>query len=152
MPDIATVYTLTTPGGTITFNNGATDEYYLSEIGGLEDAPIRAPVDNRPQTDGGLVHDFYEGPLHLTLEGILFIRSTRVQNSIRTIRTSMTDNLRTALRSILRADGTLAWTPYGSTARSLTVRYEVPLDPRYIDNYLNVAFSFGLVSASSTPS
>jgi len=147
MADVATQYTLTTPGGTILFNNGATDEYYLGDVQGLDGAPIRAPIDNRPQTDGGLVHDFFLGPRHITLDGILFIRSSRVQNTILTQRNVLEAALQAALDSILRADGTLAWTPYGGSAGSLTVRNDVPLEFRYIDNYQNKAFSFGLVAA-----
>lgn len=147
MTDIAAAYTLTTPGGTILFNDGSTDEYYITSIRGLESGVIRNPIDNRPQTDGGIVHDFLFGPQHVTIDGFFFIRSSRIQNVILAQRNAMTAALRTALNSILRADGTLAWTPLGQAAESLTVRYEVPLEPDHIDNYLNRSFSFGLVAA-----
>jgi hypothetical protein len=151
MADVASQYTLTTPGGTILFNDGSTDEYYISDIQGLDGAEIRAPVDPRPQTSGGIVHDFFEGPLRVSVEGVLMIRSTRVMTAIRQIRNEMEADLRDALRSILAADGTLAWTPYSLSAQSLTVRYEVRVEYRYVDNYLNKAFTFGLVSEDPAP-
>lgn len=148
MTDIAAVYTLTTPGGTITFNDGAEDQYYITSIRGLESGIIRAPIDSMPQTDGAIIHDFFFGQQSIIIDGFFFITSSRVMNTILAQRNAMTNTLRTALNSILRADGTLAWTPLGQGAESLTVRYEVPLQPDHIDNYLNRSFSFGLVSGS----
>ena len=153
MADISVAFVLTTPGGTITFNSTGDDdfnqygsnEYYLSDSQGLDGAPIRAPVDNAPQDDGGLVHNFWEGPRHIVLEGALIIRSTHVQNTIRTLRNSMEAALLTALTSILRADGTLAWTPAGQGARSLTVRYEIPCEFSGVELK---TFTFGLVAAN----
>jgi hypothetical protein len=148
--DVTVLYTLTTPGGTVLFNDDAVDEYYLSNIAGLDGAPIRAPVDNAPQTDGGLVHDFFLGPRHVTMEGILFIRSSRVGDEIRDQRNVMEQTLREALESALRADATLAWTPAGGDPHLLTVRYEVPVEFTYTDNFLTKSFAFGLVAADPT--
>jgi hypothetical protein len=148
VPDIGVQYTLTTPGGTINFNDGSANQYYLSTVGGLDGPTIRAPIDDRPQTDGGIVHDFFAGPRHITFEGVLLIQSTHIMNSVVQIRNTMEDNLRTAVVSLLRADGTLAWTPQGKSARSLTVRHDVPLDFTNIENYLLLQFHFGLVAAN----
>ena len=156
MPDLASPYTLTTPGGTILFNNegidlfnmvGGPDEYYISDIQGLDGAPIRAPVDNRPQTHGGLVHPFFMGPRRVTIEGSLMIRSTRVQNTMRLIRNDMERNLRIALQSILQADGTLSWTVPRQAATdsfSLLVRNEIMVEFRGIELK---TFVFGLIAA-----
>jgi hypothetical protein len=146
MTDIAAGYLLTTPGGNISFNDGAEDQYYITSIRGLESGVIRAPIDSMPQTDGAIIHDFFFGQQSIVVDGFFFITSSRVMNTILAQRNTMTSALRTALNSILRADGTLAWTPLGQSAESLTVRYEVPLQPDHIDNYLNRSFSFGLVS------
>ena len=54
------------------------------------------------------------------------------------------------LESITRADGTLAWTPAGRSARSLTVRHNVPLECPHIENYALLAFNFGLYAADPT--
>ena len=67
-------YVLSTPGGTITFNSGA-DTYYLQNVTGLDGAPIRAPIDNRPQAHGGLVHRALLGPRHITFDGMLLVTS-----------------------------------------------------------------------------
>lgn len=157
MPDLASPYTLATPGGTILFNNsgidlfnmvGGPDEYYISDIQGLDGPSIRAPVDNRPQTHGGLVHPFYKGPRRVTIEGSLMVRSTRVQNAMRLIRNDMEEALRVALESILQADGTLSWTvplTAGTDSRSLTVRNEIPVEFRGIELK---TFVFGLIAAN----
>jgi hypothetical protein len=138
---------LTTPGGTITFNSDASDQFYLTEVSGLDGVPLRTPVDPVPFGDGGIVHDFWEGPRHVLMEGVLLIESTRIQNSILTIRNDMEEDLRVALASIKRDDGTLAWTPLGQSSRTLTVRNEVQLEMRHIENYLLRSFTFGLIAA-----
>jgi hypothetical protein len=151
--DPSSNYVLTTGGGTINFNtcevNDATNCYFLTEITGLDGAPIRNPMDNAPITDGGLIHNFYEGPLHPVFAGSILIQSTRVDDTIQQIRNDMVRDLRNALRSILRADGTLTWTEAGVGNHSLTVRYEQPLS---ITGLEMLAFTFGLASESSTPS
>lgn len=153
MPDLSVTYTLTTPGGTITFNDtgydlfnqiGLDDEYYITDIQGLDGAPLRTPIDNAPQTHGGLVHPFFKGPRAVTIEGALMIRSTRVGNSMRLIRNQMEIDLLDALESIIDADGTLSWTPAGQGGRSLTVRHNIPCEFRGIELK---TFTFGLVAA-----
>ena len=154
MADISVPYTLSTPGGTILFNDsgidqfnmlGGPDEYYITDAPGLDGAPLRTPVDNRPQTHGGLVHPFFKGPRRITFEGALMIRSTRIQNSIRIIRNQMEEALIDALESIEDTDGTLAWTPAGLSARLLVVRNEIPVEFRGIELK---TFTFGLIAAN----
>lgn len=152
MADVAVQYVLATPGGTLTFNDGAEDEYYLTDVQGIDAAPLRNPTDDAPQMDGAIVHDRFDSGMRPVLAGILMIRSTRIQVDVQTIRNQMELFLIEALRSIKIADGTLSWTPLGGSAQSLTVRIDVPLDIQYIDNYLNKQFTFGLISASSIPS
>jgi hypothetical protein len=147
MADVAVPFTLTTPAVTLVFNDDSADQYYITEIAGLGVPPIRAPIDNVPLGDGGLVHDFWKGPRHIAVEGVLLIQSTRIQDDIVDIRNQMEDDLIDALESILRADGTLAYTPTGASARSWTVRHDIPLDFRHVENYLLESFSFGLVAA-----
>lgn len=151
MADLSVTYTLTTPGGTIVFNNGdlyTTDDlYWIQTIQGLDGAPIRAPIDNAPQVDGGLVHDFYLGPRHVTMEGVILVQSVSIGGPCLTVRNTLEEALRAALQSITRADGTLAWTPTGGSGRSLTVRNEVPLEYSPAENYAVMAFTFGIVAA-----
>lgn len=148
MTDVAVPHVWVTPAGTITFNDDSANQFYIEEIEGLDGAPIRAPIDNRPQTDGGLVHDFFKGPRHFTVSGTLLIQSTRIQTSIQAIRNQMEEDLFDAHASVQQADSTWSWTPLGLSARTLTgVRGDVPFTTRHIDNFLNVAFFFGLVAA-----
>lgn len=147
MADVGVAYTLTTPGPDIAFNNGALDQFYITEIRGLGAPALRTPMDNVPLGDGGLIHDFWKGPRHIGIEGIFLIQSTRVMNSILAIRNQMEFDLTDALESMLRADGTLVFTPYGEGARTFTVRYEVGVEFTHTDNYLTDAFTFGLVAA-----
>jgi hypothetical protein len=155
MADVAANYSLATPGGTIDFNecviNDRANCYFLTEITGIDAAAIRNPMDNAPITDGGLVHNFYEGPMHPVFSGALLVQSTQVGNTIVAIRNAMKQSLLTALRSILRADGTLTWTELGVGARSLTVRYDQPLEVVGSDSPIQT-FTFGLASEQSTPS
>lgn len=154
MPDLAAIYTLTTPGGTITFNNGdlkdGTDKYWIQNIQGLDGAPIRAPQDPVPFGDGGIVHDFWFGARHVVFEGVLVTESVgwpSVGDACIQKQNEMEEDLLDALESILRDDGTLAWTPLGLSARSLTVRSEVPAEFTAAENFVLKNFTFGLVAA-----
>lgn len=146
MADVGVSYTLTTPGGTVVFNDGSADQHYITEIRGLGAPALRTPMDNVPLGDGGLIHDFWKGSRHIGIEGIFLITSVRVMNSIVIVRNDMEQELVDALESILRADGTLAYAPQGEGTRTYTVRYEVPLEFTHTDNYTVLAFSFGLVA------
>lgn len=152
MADVGVVYTLTTPGPDITFNQftvpfNRKDQYYITEIRGLESPALRTPVDNVPLGDGGLVHDFWKGPRHIEVEGVIMVGSTPIEDNIVVIRNDMTDDLIDALESILRADGSLAYSPQGAGTRTYTVRYEVGLQTTHVDNYQSLQFSFGLIAA-----
>jgi hypothetical protein len=155
MADIAVAFVLTTPGGTVNFNNTGSDdfdvpgsnEFYITEIEGLDGPSIRAPIDPAPQADGAILHNFWKSERNITITGALIIRSTRVMDSVVVARNTMEASLLTALESILQADGTLAWTPQGQAARSLTVRHQgaPPLDFSGIELK---TFVFGLVAAN----
>ena len=45
------------------------DEFYITDIKGLDSPPRRTPTDNAPQTHGGLVHPRLKGPRPITFEG-----------------------------------------------------------------------------------
>jgi len=155
--DITVPYVFTTPARTITFNQSGTDrfnsfgpdEYYLSEdTDGLDGPPLRVPTDNRPQTDGGLVHSRLKGPRPVTMVGVLLTRSTRMSNSTATMtrRNEMQADLQGAIDSIMDADGTLVWTPHGLTQHSLTVRAHTP-ELKIVGVEWPV-FTFGLIAAN----
>lgn len=150
MADISVVHTFVTPAGTITFNDGADDEYYLGPIVGLDGTPARRVVDKTAYADGGLPFK----PAFLDIRffqptGTMMIRSTKVGTAKQTIRNSMAADLEEAYESTLNADGTWAFTPLGGASKTLTVRRDaqaIAFD--YVDNYLNYDFSFGLVAVN----
>jgi hypothetical protein len=150
--DLTVEYTLTTPGPDITFNDGVlgdgVDKYWIDSIKGLDGPAIRAPVDLVPFGDGGIVHTFRLGPRRVIMEGMILLDPpTLVDCQER--RNTLAFALQSALDSIIAASGTLAWTPVGGGAESLTVYNEVPLDITYTDNFLVSRFSFGLVSEAA---
>jgi hypothetical protein len=147
MADVAVQYTLSTGGGTVNFNDGSADQFYITEIQGLGTPQIRTPIDNAPQAHGGLVHNFWKGPRHIIVEGIFLITSVPLGRVCQEIRNDMEEDLRAALDSIYQTDGTFTWTPVGHAQRSLSVRHDVPLECPHQDNYLLRAFTFGLVAA-----
>lgn len=155
MADYACVYELTGTG-TILFNNGqfgsgSTDDlYWIATIRGLDSPPIRAPVDDVPFGDGGLVHKFWKGPRHVVIEGTLIVQSVQ-PNACQAVFNQMEEDLYAVLESMLQTDGVLYWTPSGSTPLYLPVRYEVPLDIQPTNNYSTRSFNFGLVSEEPDP-
>src|SRR5574337_1424944 len=153
MADYVAVYTL----GSISFNNGTlfegstTDLYWIANITGLDGPTIRAPIDDVPFGDGGLIHTFWKGPRHVVIEGSLIVQSTD-QNGCQAVFNDMEDALKSELDSILDSAGTLSWTPAGGSAQSLSVYYEVPAVFAPTDNYRLRSFTFGLVSPAADPS
>jgi hypothetical protein len=141
MAEYSATFTLTTPGPDITFNDGSGDDYFLDpqQCDGLDMAPVRSTVDDRPQTAGGIVHDAFLGARIVILAGVILNTTGTAAN-----RNTMEDNLRSALEAILTADGTLAWTPSGASARSLTVRCLIPLKTT---GAWQKSFQFALVAA-----
>ena len=156
MADIGVQYVLTTPGTDITFNEFTTpfaspgkNQYYITEIRGLESPSLRTPQDPVPLGDGGLIHPFYYGPTHISIEGVILVQSTQNMNAIVVLRNSMTASLKSALHAIKAADGTLTFTPQGGSAQTINgLRYEVGLETTHADNYHSLQFSFGLVTGT----
>jgi hypothetical protein len=98
--------------GSVDFHGGGggvTSGLVLATVDGIGQAPIRAPVDDMPQADGGIVHQFFYGPRHLTVEG--FVLPFAYDSSHAATLWAAMDSLEAALGQILRADGTFAWTP-----------------------------------------
>lgn len=152
MADVGVIYTLDTPGTDITFNQytnpfDGQDQYYITEIRGLESPSLRTPTDPVPLGDGELIHPFWYGGTHLTFEGLILVQSTQNMDAIVAIRNSMTALLKAALDAIKSADGTLSFTPQGQAPQTITgLRYEVGLQTPHADNYNSLQFSFGLVT------
>ena len=115
------------PARTITFNDGdlgdGTDKYWIQAITGLDGPNMRAPVDLVPLGDGGLIHAFWLAGARPVLEGVFVIESVGdtwvglPDGDERRLRTRSGQ----ALESNVSASATLAWTPTGQSAQSLTV-------------------------------
>lgn len=148
MAEFGIVYTLTTPAGAVLFNSG-TDQNRLSNVLGLDGAPIRAPMENRPQAHGGLVHRFLLGARHLTFEGVFHVTSASTEVAYVTARNTLITNLQNALNSIYAANGTLTWTPTGAgSPLNLYVKHDQPLVTT--GGFLK-SFTFGLVAGDPNP-
>ena len=142
MAEYSSPMTLTTPAGTITFTGAAGDRYYVDPEGcsGLDMAPVRIVIDEKPQTDGGIVHPSKKGARHVVIAGLLLSDTVAGRNALEAALTA-------ALESLDDADGTLAWTPTGGTLHSLAVRCDVPAS---YPGPNQKRFIFGLVAAVPT--
>jgi hypothetical protein len=135
---------LTTGAGLILFNQELGDTYVNDpqQCSGLDQAPIRSNVDQRPQTHGGIIHPSFYDARHITLTGTLLVRNGTSEAAQIAGRQLLEDNLIVALDSILNTDGTLSW-----SGRSLTVRCDIPVT--YTGAFLK-NYQFGLVAADPT--
>lgn len=140
--------TLTTPAGTVSFNasSGDTPVNNPESCSGLDMAPIRSSVDDKSQTNGGIVHPMFYGARHVTLSGTLVIRSASTAAGVVTARGTLEQGLITKLASIMNADGTYAWDE-GGTTRTITVRCDQPI---LFSGGFQKTYVFGLVAASPT--
>lgn len=158
MANISCTYTLTTGGGTVTFNGGTLwedDVYWLSNVGGLDGPTGRVPFDNVPFGDGGLIHRSFKGPRRPRFEGDLIPgQGVWDTSDCDGVLYGLEAALNLALNSILApTSGTLSWDP-GTGALSLTVFYdaqEAPLAITPNNNFATRSFSFGLISAAADP-
>jgi hypothetical protein len=155
MADYSCIYTLTTPGPDIIFNNGQfgygslDDLYWLDNVHGLDGPSLRVNSEDVPFGHGGIVQRSWKGPRHPVLEGRLIVQSVGL-GGCQAVLNDMEEELRTALDAILApASGTLAWTPSGGSPHSLTVYVERTVDYQPADGYRTRSFDFGLISESA---
>jgi hypothetical protein len=138
--------TLTTPGGTVTFND-ATGDTFLHDptqcdgLGLMTD--LRTSVDAASQTDGGLVHPSFGDARHVTLSGLVLVRSG---GDYATARNALQGALETALLSIIRVDGTYSWTPTGGSLLTITVRCDLRVKFPAVSGSAAKNYVFGLVA------
>lgn len=150
MADLSCEYVLTTPGGTINFNAGTfgvDNQYWVADIQGLVQAPLRTPIDDRPYDDGSIGYNFWKAGRDITFDGHFLVQTVPCGPEIVGVWNVMEDNLRIALESIgaaIGVVGTLVWTPTGLSQRTLEVRSKVALECPPDQNYLLRAFHFGL--------
>lgn len=122
MAEIGIPYSLDTPLGTIDFAQDGGDGIQIRGVAGLDGAPIRAPVSNRPQSDGLILHNFWRSGIYPVLNGIIKSTSQGSDAACLEYRRELEDTLRAYTGSLIRAEGTLRWTPSGAAERQITVR------------------------------
>lgn len=116
MAELGITYIIETPAGNLTFNDySSADHYRLEAIRGMSAVGVRAAVYPLAQADGARVGDGFRG-------GLTAVFSGSIKHSTESNRRAKIDELRSKLHSILRADGTLKWTPTGMTQRQRTCR------------------------------
>lgn len=125
--------------------SGSDDGYKITNMIGVDQAPIRATIDPLPMGDGGVIHPFLLGPRHITVEGVVLPAATNPTQAAAC--NELMDELIAALDAIVRADGTFTWSPTGVAARSLTVRCDVPVA---FSGSSVKKFIFGLVAGNPT--
>lgn len=125
MADTCTVYTF----GGLTINATSGDclftDYDEGDIQGLDGAPIRKQIDMAGQANGGDAQPAFFAPRIVTFTGVVLIRSVTDPSStaFAAAVNSVTESARTTLESFLNSTSTLAWTPNGLTAHTLTCQY-----------------------------
>ncbi len=149
MPDVACIYTLVTPSGTIMFNDGGPDQFYIQNITGIDGPPVRAPGDAISYGDGGRSYNSWKAAREMLFEGVFLVTSVPICPDAVPIWNTMQETLRVALESLIGDDatavGTLTWTPTGTvTSNTLTVRHDVQLECPPDQGFLVRAFHFGL--------
>jgi hypothetical protein len=140
VPGYSDITTLVTGGGTITFNAASGNTYFVDPArcsGLIGTGEIRNPVDNKGQTSGFVIHDFFEKGGRGVIAGVLVADTVANRNSMQTA-------LKTALRSILATAGTLSF----SGGETLAVQFELGCDFPVFAGHVKL-FQFGLVSATA---
>lgn len=136
----------------LTFNDTSGDTYITTDIQGLDGAPIRSEVDDKPQTDGGIMFPAFLGPRHVTFEGFIGIRSQEFgtnKAAYIAVMDYMEEAMIDALESIrpttypVSGAGTLYW-----TGHSLTVYHDSPV--LFRGDQFAKRFVFGLVAPDPT--
>lgn len=111
----ADAHTITTPLGVLTFdrNSLASPRAYVTNP--TDDLPGDREVVRYPQQDRSFVGDEYANARIVTLVGVLEADTVATYIPER-------QRIRGALNSLMRADGVLAWQPYGMVPMQMIVR------------------------------
>lgn len=144
MSEVNAPATLTPPvASAITFNGTSGDVYWLTNVTGLDGAPRRVTVEDKPRTDGGIWKPAPMGGRHIVIEGLLV-----PSDGTASARNTMADSLIDAVDEMFdTATGTWAWTPSGQTAHSIEVYGEMPV--QITGSYVK-SFIFGLYAPDPT--
>jgi hypothetical protein len=137
------ITTLVCSGGTLTFNELTGDTYAIdpARSSGLDMPRVRAPIDNKGQTDGYILHDFFKEGRHVVLGGVLVVRSSGTEAGYLSARDALLDDLVAKLSTALTATAALNF----GTGSPLTVKCDVGAE---FSGAVQKSFVFGLVSAT----
>ncbi len=150
MADTCCAYTVA--GLTINASSGdcLLTDFDEGQILGLDGAPVRKQIDPQGQSDGGIVHPAFYGPRIIQFQGKVLIRSVTADAATYAAAVNTVESATvSALQGILNGGGTLAWTPNGGSAHSITVSYGTPGgEIQFTGNMIDRRFSFTLVAAN----
>lgn len=154
MADTCCAYTIA--GLTINASSGdcLLTDFEDGQILGLDGAPVRKQIDPQGQSDGGIVHPAFFGPRIITFQGKVLIRS--VPDGANSLTYAAAVNVVeaaavSALQGILNSSSSLAWTPNGGSAHSISVTYGTEGgEIQFIGNMVDRRFSFTLVASNPT--
>lgn len=154
MADTCCVYTIAGLSINATSGDCLLTDFEEGQILGLDGAPVRKQIDPQGQSDGGIVHPAFFGPRVITFQGKVLIRSVAVDAAGTTYAAAVNvveAAAVTALEGILNTPSSLAWTPNGGAAHSISVTYGTPGgELQFTGNMVDRRFSFTLVAASPT--
>ena len=144
------ITTITSSGGTIQCNGSATDSLVIDAVRstGLGGRQKRAPISNRGQTHGYILHGVFRKGMHIVLVGLIDIRSSATEAGYMTARDSFIGTVQAVLDG-MDAFGATGTVNFGSGG-SLTVKNDTGYDfPRASDRGpMAVMAQFGLVTAT----
>lgn len=119
----------------------------------MDGAPIRRQIDPQGHTDGGLQHTARFGPRIITFKGKVLVRSqdgTNREDFAAAVYAVEAASV-AAFEAVLNSDSTLAWTPNGAGARSISARYGTEGGEfQTSGNMIDRRFQFSLYAANPT--
>lgn len=132
--------------GSLDFNTREPDEYFIKSIDGEDGIPVRAPIDMVPHGDGGIIHDFWDEPRHITVKGVITLDPALSGFDQIVQRNTMEDALIAACYAIRRSSTTWSRSRSGMGDQSLSVYCD--MQPVFSDEGDGRNFTFGLVAAN----
>lgn len=153
MADLCCVYSFA--GISINSTTPGADRLVLAEDGvtGLDGAPIRAELDDEGQSDGGIYFPRFLGPRIIAFKGFCHIQSVPVEmnTAYYTALNALEAGVTSALASKLNTPDTLAWTPTGGSAKSISCYYgSTGGELQFGGSMLEKTFEFTLVAYNPT--
>lgn len=146
MAEIGAPFTLSTDSFDIDFNevldNGGM--YIMQDTSGLDGVPVRAPIEDAPQTDGALIFPSFDEARHITLQGFLDQGTGGLTN-----RNQMELDLIQACYEIKAPnEGQLIYSPTGMAPRTYTVTCDI--QPTFPGKTVLKEYIFGIVAADAS--